>query len=241
MANNDFIFVDESGDTGYKIDPETGELLSSPYFALAALHVTDESIRLLNRHITAFRFYTGFSRELKFPPEKETFTRLLDPIQEMAIRGANIHASVVYLDKRRYTGDYLKPGGIRSQSTLYFRNRVLRCLLEFHFASYDPISQQYELILDRIDMTPSQVRDLDTYLRNRRGLIAPRLITQADSIYVEGLQVVDNIASGFKNVVGGARIPETLLFVNAKDVTEDMDIVRKDEGQSSSRALWEPD
>ena len=41
------------------------------------------------------------------------------------------------------------------------------------------------------------------------------------------------------NVVGGARIPESLLFVNAKDTTEDMDIVRKNEGQSSSRALRE--
>ena len=77
MAKNDFIFVDESGDTGYKLDPETGELLSSPYYVLAALHVTDESIRWINRHVAAFRFYTGFSRELKFPPEREMFTRLL--------------------------------------------------------------------------------------------------------------------------------------------------------------------
>lgn len=149
----------------------------------------------------------------------------MDPIQEMAILGLSIHASVVYLDKRRYTGDYLKPGGVRPQSTLYFRNRVLRCLLEFHFASYELMSRQYELILDRTDMTPSQVRNLETYLRNSRGLIAPRLITQADSIYVEGLQVVDNIASGFKDVAGGARIPESLSFVNAKDVTEDMNII----------------
>ncbi|MXY20194.1 MAG: DUF3800 domain-containing protein [Dehalococcoidia bacterium] len=241
MAKNDFIFVDESGDTGYKLDPETGELLSSPYYVLAALHVTDESIRWINRHVAAFRFYTGFSRELKFPPEREMFTRLLEPIQEMTVRGVGIHASVVYLDKQRFTGDYLKPGCVRPQSTLYFRNRVLRCLLEFHFSSYGLISRQYELILDRIDMTPGQVRDLDIYLRNRRGLMAPRLITQADSIYVEGLQVVDNIASGFKNVVGGVSIPESLLFVNAKDVTEDMDIVQKNEGHSSSRALWEPD
>ncbi len=224
MVKNDFIFIDESGDTGYKLDPDTGELLSSPYFVLAALHVTGESIRLLNRHIAAFRFYTGFSRELKFPPEKEPFTRLLDPIQEIVMRGASIHASAVYLDKQRYMGDYLKPGGVRPQSTLYFRNRVLRCLLEFHFKSYGLMSRRYELILDRIDMTPSQIRNLETYLRNRRGLIAPRLITQADSIYVEGLQVVDNIASGFKNVVGGARVHKSLSFVNTKDITEDMNI-----------------
>ena len=139
MAKNDFIFVDESGDTGYKLDPDTGKLLSSPYFVLAALHVT------------------------------------------------------------------------------------------------------YELILDRVDMTPNQVRNLETYLRNSRGLIAPRLITQADSIYVEGLQIVDNIASGFKDVIGGATISESLSFVNAIDITLDRNVRQKGVGQSSSRALWEPD
>lgn len=227
MAKNDFIFVDESGDTGYKLDPGTGGLLSSPYYVLAALHVSDDSIRLINRHVAAFRFYTGFNRELKFPPEREMFTRVLNPIQVMALRGSEIHASVVYLDKKRYTGDYLKSGGVRQQSTLYFRNRVLRCLLEFYFDSFSLKSRQYELILDRTDMTPKQVANLESYLRGRRGLIVPRFITQADSIYVEGLQVVDNIASGFKNVVGGANVPESLSFVNAKDLTEDMDIVQK--------------
>ena len=86
MAKNDFIFVDESGDTGYKLDPDTGELLSSPYFALAALHVTDESIRLINRHIAAFRFYTGFDRELKLPSEKDIFNRLVMPINDLTAR-----------------------------------------------------------------------------------------------------------------------------------------------------------
>ena len=38
MAKNDFIFVDESGDTGYKLDPETGELLNSPYYELVFQH-----------------------------------------------------------------------------------------------------------------------------------------------------------------------------------------------------------
>ena len=241
MAKNDFIFVDESGDTGYKLDTNTGELLSSPYFVLAALHVSDQSIRLLNRHIAAFRFYTGFNRELKFPPGKATFTRILEPIQEAAMRGASIHVSVVYLNKQRYTGDYLKPSGVRPQSALYFRNRILRCLLEFHFASYRLMSRQYELILDRIDMTPGQIRSLETYLRNRQGLTVPRLITQADSIYVEGLQIVDNIASGFKDVAGGGMISESLSFVNAVDITLDRNVRQKSVGQSSSRALWEPD
>jgi hypothetical protein len=36
MPRHDYIFVDESGDAGYKLDPVTGELLSSNYYIAAA-------------------------------------------------------------------------------------------------------------------------------------------------------------------------------------------------------------
>ena len=163
MAKNDFIFVDESGDTGYKLDPDTGELLSSPYFALVALHVTDESIRLINRHIAAFRFYTGFDRELKLPSEKDIFNRLVIPINDLTAR-RDVFASVVYLDKMEYAGPYLKAGGQRPQSARYFRNRVLRCLLESHFQSYELVSGRYELILDRVDMKLADIENLRGYI-----------------------------------------------------------------------------
>ena len=224
MAKNDFIFVDESGDTGYALNPDTGELLSKPYYVLAALHVSDDSIRLINHCVATFRFYTGFNRELKPPPEHEVFNRLMGPIQELAIQDSGIFASVVYLDKKSYTGNYLKADGLRPQSALYFRNRVLRCLLENHFSNYRLMSRQYELVLDRIDMTVGQVEGLRGYLRERGNFQEPRYITHADSMYVEGLQIVDNIARGFKNLATGGDVPQSLLFANSRDITEDRNV-----------------
>ena len=224
MAKNDFIFVDESGDTGYALDPETGELLSKPYYVLAALHVSDDSIRLINHCVAAFRFYTGFNRELKPPPEQAVFDRLIGPIQELAMQDRRIFASVVYLDKKAYTGNYLKAGGSRSQSALYFRNRVLRSLLENHFSNYNLMSRQYELVLDRIDMNIRQSEGLRAYLRDQGDFQTPRYITHADSMYVEGLQIVDNIARGFKNAVGGGQVPQSLSFVNSRDITKDRNV-----------------
>ena len=221
MAKNDFIFVDESGDTGYKLDPDTGELLSSPYFVLAALHVTDESIRLMNRHVAAFRFYTQLDRELKLPTEKEVFNRLLGPIGEMALGGQDIFVSVVYLDKTRYTGPHLKSEGARTQSSIRFRNYILRRLLESHFEKHQLRSAQYELILDRIDMNSDQFEDLRRYIGGNFSIPSPNYITHADSLYVECLQIVHHIASGFKNVVAGGDIPEPLLFVSERDIAED--------------------
>ena len=221
MAKHDFIFVDESGDPGYVVDPCSGELRGSAHFLLAALHVTDQSISLINRHLAAFRYYTTFDRELKVPPEREVYDRLLEPICRSAERRSDIHASVVYLDKEKYTGSYLKPSGTRPQSQLYFRNRVLRCLLEHHFAKYQLESGQYDLILDRVDMNLEQIDNQRRYLNSNLNFRGPRYITHASSIYVEGLQVVDHIARGFKDAVYGSAVPDSLGFVIDRDITVD--------------------
>ena len=221
MAKNDFIFVDESGDTGYKLGPDTGELLSSTHYILAALHVTDQSIRRINRHIAAFRFYTGFDRELKLPPEKNVFNRLMAPIKELADEGLDISASVVYLDKALYDGPYLKQGGPRGQRPIRFRNYILRRLMEFHMLNHPLLSPQYELVLDRIDLNPADIENLREYLRQNDNFQTPSFITHASSVYVEGLQVVHHIATGFKNVAEGGGTPGPLSFVSWRDVTSD--------------------
>ena len=38
-------------------------------------------------------------------------------------------------------------------------------------------------------------------------------------MYVEGLQIVDNIARGFKDLAIGGRIPQSLSFVSSIDIT----------------------
>lgn len=219
MARHDYIFVDESGDPGFSVDPVSHQLLSSPFYTAAALHLCDDAFRDLNKYMAAFRYYSGLNRELKIPSEKEEFTRLLDPIRALAEGGRNIWASVVYLDKQEYTGSYLKPGGIRPASPVRFRHYVLRRLLEHHFQSRQLQSNQYDLVLDRVDLPREENENLWRYLARNRNIPTPTHITHASSIYVEGLQVVHHIANGYKDVVSGSLPPPELSFVNARDLT----------------------
>ena len=219
MPRHDYIFVDESGDPAFKLDPASGDLLSSSYYVTAALHLCDDAFRDLNRHVAAFRYYSGLSRELKIPSQKVEFTRLLDPIRTLTEGGKNIWASAVYVDKLRYNGSYLKPGGKRPASPVRFRNYMLRRLLEHHFQRYPLQSNQYDLVLDRIDLTNEETENLWQYISGNRNIPTPLHITHASSIYVEGLQVVHHIANGYKDVVNSDRVPTELSFVNPRDLT----------------------
>ena len=225
MPRHDYIFVDESGDPAYTVDPESGRLLSTSFYIAAALHSCDDSIRDLNKHMAAFRYYSGLSRELKIPPEREEYTRLIDPIRALAEGGENIWASVVYVDKLRYNGSYLKPDVGRPPDPLRFRNYMLRRLLEHHFQRYQLQSNQYDLVLDRIDLSREQSEDLWQYISGNRNIPTPAYITHAASIYVEGLQAVHHIANGYSGVVDGGSVPRELSFVNARDISTDQRIV----------------
>ena len=228
MAKHDYIFVDESGDPGYRFNETSGNLLSSRHYTTAALHLSDDAFRDLEQHLAAFRYYTGFSRELKIPSHRSEFKRLLDPIRLLSEGGKSIWASVVYVDKLRYTGSYLKPGGRRPASPVRFRNYMLRRLLEHHFLNYSLQSNQYDLVLDRVELTPEEIDNLRRYISANRNFPTPTHITHASSIYVEGLQVVHHIASGFKDVTCGGKVPNELSFVNARDLTTNQ-YVRGDE------------
>ena len=227
MPRHDYIFVDESGDGAFTHDPESGRLTSSSFYVAAALHLCDDSFRDLNEHVAAFRYYTGLNRELKIPPERDEFTKLLDPIRALSEGGKNIWASVVYVDKQNYTGSYLKPGGTRPPSPVRFRNYILRRLLEHHFQRCQLQSEQYDLVLDRIELTREEAENLRQYLSGNWNIPTPTHITHAASIYVEGLQVVHHIANGFKGVVDGGSSPSGLSFVNSRDLTTNQHIQRE--------------
>lgn len=225
MPKHDYIFVDESGDAGYKLRPDTGELLSSNYYVVAALHLTDTAFRHLTEHMTAFKYYTGFIKELKIPPRKLQFERLLGPISMLSQEGKSIWASVVYVDKLRYTGRNLRPEGGRPSDPGMFRNYFLRLLLEHHFQTHPLQSRRYDLVLDRVDLTRGQADDLWNYLYGNLAIPNPSHITHASSIYVDNLQVVHHIANGFKNFTTDGLVPNELSFVNLRDLTENQDVL----------------
>ena len=163
----------------------------------------------------------------------------------MAEGGKNIWASVVYVDKLSYTGSYLKPGGKRPPSEVMvnefpqapvrfravrFRNYILRRLLEHHFRRYQLRAKQYDLVLDRIELTREETENLRHYISGNRNIPTPTHITHAASIYVEGLQVVHHIAEGYKSVVDGEHPPSELSFVNPRDLTTNQSVHKKSVG-----------
>ena len=220
MPKHDYLFVDESGDPGYATHPVSGELLSTPYYTAAVLHVVDDAFRDINRHIADFRFYSRLDKELKIPSNSKSFIPLVHPIGVLARSDVGIYASAVYLDKRNYTHRYLKPADERGQDPVRFRNFVLRRLLEHHFSCYPLQSDRYDLVLDRIDATKSDREGLENYLTGNRNIPTPNYITHASSIYVEGLQIVHHLANGFKGAALGDKLPGALDFVNSLDITD---------------------
>ena len=221
MAKYDYIFVDESGDPGYSVDQQTGALLSSPSFAMAALHVTDDSYEHIIRHVSAFRYLRRMARELKIPSEKPDFSRLMRPVQELADDDTTVFASVIYLKKEDYGGPYLHPNGPRGQNARRFWNFALRRLLEWHFDANPLVSDRYDLVLDRIEMSRSQQAEIEGYLSRNLRIPAPINVTLASSLYVEALQVVHHIANAYGTEVLSGTTHDSLRFVRALDITAD--------------------
>ena len=65
MLRYDPLFVDESGDPGYK--EVSGALVSSKHYTAAVLHLCEDSMQKVTEHMVSFRFYRGWFRELKIP------------------------------------------------------------------------------------------------------------------------------------------------------------------------------
>ena len=59
MPRFDYIFVDESGDPAFKLNPTTGQLLSSDFYVAAALHLCDDSFRDLNKTYSSIQVLLG--------------------------------------------------------------------------------------------------------------------------------------------------------------------------------------
>jgi len=200
MVKRDFIFIDEAGDPG----------LATPYYIQGLLHVTDESIKKLNIHLGAFRYFGNIRGELKSTKLNKIQKEQLIAILQFFIENQGfIKTTAVYLNKKNYIGPFLHPkydGGIawkNVENPTKFRHLMMRKLLEFHFENNQPQSNELELIIDRFHSNEQQEQRMKNYLRtNRPGYasVIPKFlhIIQADSRYVELLQVADLIAGYVK-------------------------------------------
>jgi len=183
----DFIFIDEAGEPG-KI---------TPYYIAGLLHLTDVSLTNINIHLGAFRYFGCIKRELTSTRLNKLQKEQLLNILKLSVDNKNfVRATAVYVDKKDYQGPYLKD----DFNPNYFRNLIIRKLLEFHFQNNKPQTKEIELIIDRFYSSEELEQKLRNYLRTDRYDKLPDFlhIIQADSRYVELLQIVDWISGSVK-------------------------------------------
>ncbi len=212
-----YLFVDESGDPG-NIAPDGS---NSKLYAELALQVSRDKMGRFCEHITNWRYIRGIFKEVKTLPGGKDLARFLGPIVRLQQEGL-IKCSCVYLDKRCYTGPYLKATPYRDANPLRFRNFIHRQLFEFHFSCYPPSNDDIEIVFDRFEMSKDTIENLDSYLRNNRNLPNFKYITHADSVYCEALQLTGQLVNAVQNLKLGELNSEAkamLEHLPIKDIT----------------------
>ena len=191
VPKRDFIFIDEAGDPG----------LATDYFIMGVVHVTDISLRKLNVHLGALRYFASISKELKStqlnPLQKE---KLMEILRLAISDDVYVKASAVYVDKHDYGGNYLRATGDVAQDPTKFRHLIMRRLLEEHFKNTKPQTNEVEIVIDRFHSGEEKEQQLRSYLRTDKYNKLPKFlhIIQADSQYVELLQIADWISGSVK-------------------------------------------
>lgn len=216
MPKRDFIFIDESGEPGEE----------TPYYIQGLLHITDESLKKINVHLGAFRYFGIIKGELKSTKLNQLQRERLLSILKYSI-GDNdfVRASSVFITKQKYTGDYLLEKIGTPQDAARFRHFVMRRLLEFHFENFKPQSKEVEIVIDRFHSDEFKEQQMRNYLRKLSSLnLLPKFlhITQADSRYLELLQITDWVAGSVKEkffVHPEREYNDLFKYINTKEIT----------------------
>ena len=213
-AKRDFIFIDESGEPGDVTD----------YYIMGLIHVTDASLKKLNIHLGAFRYFGTIKKELKSTRLNEVQKNQLLNILKLSMNDGFLKASAIYINKNEFEGNYLedKPGYPKDATR--FRHFALRRLLEFHFQKFPAESREVELVIDRFHSTEEKEQQMRNYLRNETFFLLPNFlhITQVDSQYVELMQIADWISGSVKEkffVHPERDYNELFNYINVQKVT----------------------
>ena len=215
MAKRDFIFIDESGEPGEE----------TSYYIQGLLHITDESLKKINIHLGAFRYFGNIRGELKSTRLNKLQKEKLSDILKYSIGDNNfVKASSVFMNKKNYRGDYLKEKPDTPKDATRFRHFIIRRLLEFHFQKNKPQSNEIEIVIDRFHSGEVKEQQMKNYLRKLSYLsFLPNFlhIIQADSRYLELLQIVDWIAGSVKEkyfIHSDRKYDDLFKYINVKEV-----------------------
>jgi len=218
MPKRDFIFIDESGEPGEE----------TPYYIQGLLHITDEALNKINIHLGAFRYFGNIRKELKSTKLNQLQKEKLLTILKCGIEdNVFVKTTSVYVNKKNYAGHYLTNKLGIPKDPARFRHFIMRRLLEFHFQNYKRQSNEIELVIDRFHSDETKEQQMRNYLRKLSSPELPFLpsflhIIQADSRYLELLQIVDWVAGSVKEkfFVHPERNYEDLFkYINVKEIT----------------------
>ncbi len=215
MAKRDFIFIDESGEPGEE----------TPYYIQGLLHITDESLKKINIHLGAFRYFGDIRGELKSTRLSQTQKeKLLIILKDSIKNNFFIAATSVFVNKERYEGHYLKEKVGFPKDAARFRHFIMRRLLEFHFKRYQAQSNEIEIVIDRFHSDELKEQQMRNYLRKLSVLkFLPNFlhIIQADSRYLELLQITDWIAGSVKErffIHPDREYEDLFKYINAQEI-----------------------
>ena len=116
-AKRDFLFIDETGDPGKDISGG-----SSAYFALGAVHVTDISLEKLLRHLYAMGYFSGRFKELKSSRLSRFQKDQIEDIAKALCESDDFFITVIFVDKRLYSGPYFSLQDGPKPDPVRFRN-----------------------------------------------------------------------------------------------------------------------
>lgn len=157
-AKRDFIFIDESGDPGTFTD----------YYILGLVHITDISLKKLNIHLGALRYFGSIRSELKSTKLNSLQKEHLLNILKISMHDNDfIKATAIFIKKNNYKGNYLKDKEGFLKNAAKFRHFAMRRLLEFHFQNEEAQSKEIELVIDRFHSDERKEQQMRNYLSGR--------------------------------------------------------------------------
>lgn len=219
-----FLFIDETGDPGHPNHDS-----ASRYYYLNIIVTGREGVALLNRHLSAFRYFNNANKELKrYSRQSEQLKDIFQDLQDTGVAGLFSFG----IDKSKYIGPYLKriKKGVLDYDAKKFRNYVVRMSLQCLFEQFPELKNfgEIEVVFDRYLENEDEQENLTHYLRDNYRLPHFFHILQVDSEYCEPVQAADYLGRIVKEYHIDKKHPDRLIgFVKIYELNNPDDIKEK--------------
>ena len=204
-----FLFIDETGDPGHPSQRD-----ASRYYQLNITVSHRNSLKYINKHLAAFRYFKDSGKELK---RHTRDAKVLGEVyRDVSAKDGVLFFSFI-LNKEDYIGPYLHKIGKETHkyNPKKFRNFVIRRSFEYVFeelVSVDTEKHDIEVVFDRYLESEEDEKNLKDYLRGNYRLPHFEKIVQVDSEYSEAVQISDYMGRYVKEYCFDGKNVTTPIF-----------------------------